>query len=1118
MDASTGDDSIKVIVRVRPPDQRVAVDVEHGLCLQVHDARTIVMHTKPEHRVFTFDHVAGMETTQEEIFNYVGRPTIETCMYGYNGTVFAYGQTGSGKTFTMIGPPDESDSFTHELRGVIPRSFEYLFSLINREKQKHGDLVEFLCKSSFLEIYNEQVFDLMDTASSGLHLRESMKRGVYVDGLSEHIVSSAKEAYQVLTKGWNNRRVASTSMNRESSRSHAVFTVTVESKKKDSRDSVAKIRTSLLNLVDLAGSERQRDAQTEGVRLKEAGNINRSLSALGNVILALVDITHGKQRHVHYRDSRLTFLLRDSLGGNAKTFLVANVHPNAKCFGETLSTVNFARRAKMIKNKAVVNEDTTGNVMQLQAEIKKLKAALENAKAGIPPEVPESPHLGSFTSDDNKSIRELKEILSNNMAARSKAESDKMALAERMDQLEEMLNKKERFLQSTKMILRLREAHISNLEKARSADGVTDLEAETIRLMKDEINHLKYKVEHNPEVTKVTVENVDLRSEVKRLKSMLSGSPDLTRDLAKAHQYSLQLERQLNQHIGASGAEPVAGVVVPSSELSDLQMKCKTYQEELAEAKKALAEERETTKRQQVKLESNLTAAQKTNQELERTIAALKLKNSVERETLNDMHMKAIKSMMTPKRDAKSPSTLAPLGSTPHRTQSMDRGSFRSRSFTAHSRDRTSPTSPRISEERPPLIHAARVLSRSQSSLNTQDVGVNTDLSGDVMSTDDNGEYNIEGALADELQLVQASQQKLYQQVEEKENEIRRLKLEQLASDLELKTLTELLQSERSQAQEQENLLVKTMKELHSKVADLSGTKSVLESELTNVKDCLQKTESQLHSKVLELKSIVEKMNSMEEALISINSEYERSTQALQSLQDELETLREEMIFKDDCLEKNEQNLTLEREHASKLETEIQTLADKLGVEIQKNENMSLQLQEQGNKTNEKLISALNDNARLQAAYSELLANFESQAQELSSIQDENEKAKDTIASLKKSNASDQEAITNLMNNLVEYKATISSGQAKMSSLSDELLDHEKELQAATNKVEELQKALKESQSEQEKLENLHIKQIKSRDIENDLLADDLEHLTEQYQQLTSAHNQLTEELSNLKK
>uniref|UniRef100_A0A8C4SN50 Kinesin-like protein n=1 Tax=Erpetoichthys calabaricus TaxID=27687 RepID=A0A8C4SN50_ERPCA len=261
---STDGDAIKVFVRVRPPTQGsgLSTDGDLSLCLTVSSSSTIRLHSKPEPKVFTYDHVAD---TAEEVFSCVAKNIIESCMNGYNGTVFAYGQTGSGKTFTMLGPPD-SDNFTHNMRGIIPRSFEYLFFLINREIEKTGSSKSFLCKCSFIEIYNEQIFDLLDSASASLFLRENIKKGVFVDGAVEKVITSAAEAYQVLSMGWRNRRVASTSMNRESSRSHAVFTVTIESK--ETVNEIINIRSSQLNLVDLAGSERQKDTHSEGTRLK----------------------------------------------------------------------------------------------------------------------------------------------------------------------------------------------------------------------------------------------------------------------------------------------------------------------------------------------------------------------------------------------------------------------------------------------------------------------------------------------------------------------------------------------------------------------------------------------------------------------------------------------------------------------------------------------------------------------------------------------------------------------------------------------------------------------------------------------------------------------------------
>uniref|UniRef100_A0ACB8FU11 Uncharacterized protein n=1 Tax=Sphaerodactylus townsendi TaxID=933632 RepID=A0ACB8FU11_9SAUR len=517
--SSTEGDTIKVYLRVRPPDGTVPADGNHGLCLSVLSSNTIHLHSKPEPKIFTFDHVADMDTTQESVFSSVARNIVESCMNGYNGTIFAYGQTGSGKTFTMMGPPD-SDNFTHNLRGVIPRSFEYLFFLIDREKEKAGTGKNFLCKCSFIEIYNEQIYDLLDSASAGLLLREHITKGVFVDGAVEQVLSSATEAYQMLTVGWRNRRVAATSMNRESSRSHAVFTITVESVEKSNE--VVNIRSSQLNLVDLAGSERQKDTHTEGVRLKEAGNINRSLSCLGKVITALVDVSNGKQRHVCYRESKLTFLLRDSLGGNAKTCIIANIHPGSRYFGETLSTLNFAQRAKLIKNKAVVNEDTQGNVKQLQTELKKLKEQLALLTSGRSLHDVSLP-IGTLTHEVGK--MDYMNSFLEAMLFLEKSESERKVLLDKVAQLEDLCVKKEKFIQSNKMIIKFREDYITRLEKLhKEAYGnfLPKEQEEIFRELKEELKTLREQVEHHPRVVKYAMENHSLREENKRLRSLQS--------------------------------------------------------------------------------------------------------------------------------------------------------------------------------------------------------------------------------------------------------------------------------------------------------------------------------------------------------------------------------------------------------------------------------------------------------------------------------------------------------------------------------------------------------------------------------------------------------------------
>ncbi|XP_043921457.1 kinesin-like protein KIF15 [Protopterus annectens] len=552
--SSADGDSIKVFVRVRPPSDGTTLleDGKTGLCLSVLSSNTLRIHSKPEPKLFTFDCVADVDTNQEDVFSAVAKNIIESCVNGYNGTIFAYGQTGSGKTFTMLGP-SESDNFSHNLRGIIPRSFEYLFFLINREKEKGGQEKNFLCKCSFIEIYNEQIFDLLDSASPGLLLREKLTKGVFVVGANEPVINSAAEAYQVLSVGWRNRRVASTSMNRESSRSHAVFTVTIESV--DSNGGIVNHRSSQLNLVDLAGSERQKDTHTEGVRLKEASSINRSLSCLGQVIMALVDVAHGKQRHICYRDSKLTFLLRDSLGGNAKTYIIANVHPGSKCFGETLSTLQFAQRAKLIKNKRTLrmlagdslsydliealkalNESTGIQYVHLLIEENKwtlslpedftyklLDASLDRDAvwSNICKDFSKTYRrgkVGESRNDSCNAFRHGRDSSSSHLIHTANAvqetvdeveyrshfleamqflertESEKKNLLEKVAKLEELSTKKEMFIQSSKMIVKFRDDHIARLEKTLRENACTlpaeDKDAQISELIR-EIKALK---------------------------------------------------------------------------------------------------------------------------------------------------------------------------------------------------------------------------------------------------------------------------------------------------------------------------------------------------------------------------------------------------------------------------------------------------------------------------------------------------------------------------------------------------------------------------------------------------------------------------------------------------
>ncbi|MCD9640618.1 Kinesin motor domain containing protein, expressed [Datura stramonium] len=372
------DSGVKVIVRMRPPTK----DEEEGeLVVQKvsNDSLSIAGHT------FTFDSIADTKSTQVDIFQHVGAPVVENCLAGFNSSVFAYGQTGSGKTYTIWGPANAllEENLTNDQQGLAPRVFQRLFERIEKEQIKHADKqLMYQCRCSFLEIYNEQITDLLDPSQRNLQIREDVRTGVYVENLTEECVSSMKGVMKLLMKGVSNRRTGATSVNAESSRSHSVFTCVVESRCKSMADGISHLKRSRINLVDLAGSERQKLTGAAGERLKEAGNINKSLSQLGNLINILAEVSQtGKHRHIPYRDSKLTFLLQESLGGNAKLAMICAVSPSQSCKSETLSTLRFAQRAKAIKNKAVINEEMQDDVNVLREVIRQLREELLRMKA-----------------------------------------------------------------------------------------------------------------------------------------------------------------------------------------------------------------------------------------------------------------------------------------------------------------------------------------------------------------------------------------------------------------------------------------------------------------------------------------------------------------------------------------------------------------------------------------------------------------------------------------------------------------------------------------------------------------------------------------------------------------
>uniref|UniRef100_A0A8D0CFH9 Kinesin family member 13A n=1 Tax=Scleropages formosus TaxID=113540 RepID=A0A8D0CFH9_SCLFO len=409
------DSKVKVAVRVRPMNRR-EIELNTKCVVEMEDNQT-VLHPPPSNAVFAFDYCFwSMDESnitkyagQEVVFKCLGEGILDNAFQGYNACIFAYGQTGSGKSFSMMGSGDQP--------GLIPRLCCSLFERVS----KHGsDTLSFKVEVSYMEIYNEKVRDLLDPKGSrqSLKVREHKVLGPYVDGLSQLAVTNFEDIESLMSEGNKSRTVAATNMNEESSRSHAVFNIIVTQTLYDLQSGNSGEKVSKVSLVDLAGSERVSKTGAAGERLKEGSNINKSLTTLGCVISALADQSagKGKPKFVPYRDSVLTWLLKDNLGGNSKTAMIATVSPAADNYEETLSTLRYADRAKRIVNHAVVNEDPNARIIrELREEVEKLKEQLSQAEALKAPELQEKLHeseklIQEMTITWEEKLRKTEEI------------------------------------------------------------------------------------------------------------------------------------------------------------------------------------------------------------------------------------------------------------------------------------------------------------------------------------------------------------------------------------------------------------------------------------------------------------------------------------------------------------------------------------------------------------------------------------------------------------------------------------------------------------------------------------------------------------------------------------
>lgn len=464
--------NITVVVRCRPLNDKYG---ERRSCIELCDARKEVRLGDRYNRVFTYDDVFTPQTSQIDVYRQVVAPLIEQVLDGYNCTVFAYGQTGTGKTYTMEGERSDLDcSWEDDPRsGIIPRAVHQLFETLMTETNEHTVSV------TFMELYNEELYDMLSPSEEITKLKiydDITKKGrVIVGGLAEVTVHTKAEIYDILRKGSAKRQTAATKLNACSSRSHTIFTVTVRVKE-SSMDGEELIKIGKLNLVDLAGSENIGRSGAVEKRAREAGNINQSLLTLGRVITSLVD----KAPHIPYRESKLTRLLRDSLGGGTKTSIIATISPNQFDLEDTISTLEYAARAKKIMNKPEVNQKLSKKTLlrEYTNEIEKLRREVEAARGGA----------NAFVVD-KANYDEMIETLELQTKDLEEKEAAIKSMQDEVDRISEMFASTTAELDEKKAVLEKTTNKLVNTER------VLDKTKETLKVVTKDRNEQKHLVE-----------------------------------------------------------------------------------------------------------------------------------------------------------------------------------------------------------------------------------------------------------------------------------------------------------------------------------------------------------------------------------------------------------------------------------------------------------------------------------------------------------------------------------------------------------------------------------------------------------------------------------------------
>ncbi|KAJ9559081.1 hypothetical protein OSB04_013695 [Centaurea solstitialis] len=548
--------NVQVILRCRPlsEDEVRAKTPTVVACNEDEQEVTITqnMGNKLIDKTFSFDKVFGPSSKQKDLYDEVVGPIVKEALEGYNWTIFAYGQTGTGKTYTMEGEGGKTKNGEfHEDVGVIPRAVEQLFNTLEAQN------AEYSMKVTYIELYNEEITDLLaldDKSKKPISLMEDGKGAVFMRGLEEELVSSADEIYHILQKGSARKHTAETLINAQSNRSHSLFTITIQIKEHAS-DGVEVMKCGKLNLVDLAGSENiLRSGATEG-RAREAGEINKSLLTLGRVITALVD----HSGHVPYRDSKLTRLLRDSLGGKTKTCIIATVSPSIHSLEETQNTLDYAYRAKSIKNRPEVNHKATKSAVfkELYTEIDSLKQELHATREKNGIYIPHDRYLREEAA---------KKAMAEELELKSKELMDLQELFFHQQKLNTELSQK---LENTERKLQQRKQDIVNLKNqlGQADDTTKEKEYFILNLLGSEKTLTERAVELHRELEDATSEVSSLSAKIGHKNRIEEGNKVLLQSF----------QMLLAQHLEALHNIVVASVTHQEQHLNAIEERMRSF-------------------------------------------------------------------------------------------------------------------------------------------------------------------------------------------------------------------------------------------------------------------------------------------------------------------------------------------------------------------------------------------------------------------------------------------------------------------------------------------------------------------------------------------------------------